>query len=302
MTGQQINEILSIIESDRVRLNEPMNKHTTFRIGGNAECFVSIQSIDELRELTSLCRRENIPFFLIGKGSNLLVSDKGIPGVVAYLGEELCSISVNENLIVAEAGATLAAVAATALKEGLTGFEFAAGIPGTVGGAIRMNAGAYGGDMSQVVKWVRVLEPDGNIRTIVAEEMNFSYRYSILKDVDYIVLAAGIALNCGDEKSIRMSMMELAERRKEKQPLEYPSAGSTFKRPEGYFAGKLISEAGLSGARVGDAVVSEKHNGFIVNEGCATAEDVKQLIETVRKKVYENSGVLLETEIIFVGE
>ena len=286
MTGQQINEILSIIESDRVRLNEPMNKHTTFRIGGNAECFVSIQSIDELRELTSLCRRENIPFFLIGKGSNLLVSDKGIPGVVAYLGEELCSISVNENLIVAEAGATLAAVAATALKEGLTGFEFAAGIPGTVGGAIRMNAGAYGGDMSQVVKWVRVLEPDGNIRTIAAEEMNFSYRYSILKDVDYIVLAAGIALNCGDEKSIRMSMMELAERRKEKQPLEYPSAGSTFKRPEGYFAGKLISEAGLSGARVGDAVVSEKHNGFIVNEGCATAEDVKQLIETVRKKVY----------------
>ena len=302
MTGQQINEILSIIESDRVRLNEPMNKHTTFRIGGNAECFVSIQSIDELRELTSLCRRENIPFFLIGKGSNLLVSDKGISGVVAYLGEELCSISVNENLIVAEAGATLAAVAATALKEGLTGFEFAAGIPGTVGGAIRMNAGAYGGDMSQVVKWVRVLEPDGNIRTIVAEEMNFSYRYSILKDVDYIVLAAGIALNCGDEKSIRMSMMELAERRKEKQPLEYPSAGSTFKRPEGYFAGKLISEAGLSGARVGDAVVSEKHNGFIVNEGCATAEDVKQLIETVRKKVYENSGVLLEPEIIFVGE
>ena len=302
MTGQQINEILSIIESDRVRLNEPMNKHTTFRIGGNAECFVSIQSIDELCELTSLCRRENIPFFLIGKGSNLLVSDKGIPGVVAYLGEELCSISVNENLIVAEAGATLAAVAATALKEGLTGFEFAAGIPGTVGGAIRMNAGAYGGDMSQVVKWVRVLEPDGNIRTIAAEEMNFSYRYSILKDVDYIVLAAGIALNCGDEKSIRMSMMELAERRKEKQPLEYPSAGSTFKRPEGYFAGKLISEAGLSGARVGDAVVSEKHNGFIVNEGCATAEDVKQLIETVRKKVYENSGVLLEPEIIFVGE
>ena len=302
MTGQQINEILSIIESDRVRLNEPMNKHTTFRIGGNAECFVSIQSIDELRELTSLCRRENIPFFLIGKGSNLLVSDKGISGVVAYLGEELCSISVNENLIVAEAGATLAAVAATALKEGLTGFEFAAGIPGTVGGAIRMNAGAYGGDMSQVVKWVRVLEPDGNIRTIAAEEMNFSYRYSILKDVDYIVLAAGIALNCGDEKSIRMSMMELAERRKEKQPLEYPSAGSTFKRPEGYFAGKLISEAGLSGARVGDAVVSEKHNGFIVNEGCATAEDVKQLIETVRKKVYENSGVLLEPEIIFVGE
>lgn len=302
MTGQQINEILSIIESDRVRLNEPMNKHTTFRIGGNAECFVSIQSIDELRELTSLCRRENIPFFLIGKGSNLLVSDKGIPGVVAYLGEELCSISVNENLIVAEAGATLAAVAATALKEGLTGFEFAAGIPGTVGGAIRMNAGAYGGDMSQVVKWVRVLEPDGNIRTIAAEEMNFTYRYSILKDVDYIVLAAGIALNCGDEKSIRMSMMELAERRKEKQPLEYPSAGSTFKRPEGYFAGKLISEAGLSGARVGDAVVSEKHNGFIVNEGCATAEDVKQLIETIRKKVYENSGVLLEPEIIFVGE
>lgn len=165
-----------------------------------------------------------------------------------------------------------------------------------------MNAGAYGGEMSQVVEWVRVLAPDGEIKTLTNEEMRFSYRFSVLQEVDYIALAAGILLEPGDEKAIRMAMFELANRRKEKQPLEYPSAGSTFKRPEGYFAGKLISEAGLSGVRIHDAVVSEKHNGFIVNEGCATAEDVQRLIEIVRRKVYEQSGVLLEPEIIMVGE
>ena len=302
MTEKQKKEITELIGGENIRFEEPMNKHTTFRIGGNAECFVCVQSTKEMDLLTDYCRKEDIPFFLLGKGSNILVGDKGIPGVVAYFGEEMSSITVKENMIIAEAGATLAAVANTALQKGLTGFEFAAGIPGSVGGALRMNAGAYGGEMSQVVEWVRVLAPDGEIKTLTNEEMRFSYRFSVLQEVDYIALAAGILLEPGDEKAIRMAMFELANRRKEKQPLEYPSAGSAFKRPEGYFAGKLISEAGLSGVRIHDAVVSEKHNGFIVNEGCATAEDVQRLIEIVRRKVYEQSGVLLEPEIIMVGE
>ena len=302
MTEEQKKTLTELLGAENVRFDEPMNRHTTFRIGGNAESFVCVQSTKEMDALTDFCREEDIPFFLLGKGSNILVGDKGIPGVVAYFGEEMSSITVKENMIIAEAGATLAAVANTALQKGLTGCEFAAGIPGSVGGALRMNAGAYGGEMSQVVEWVRVLAPDGEIKTLTKEEMRFAYRYSILKDMDYIALAAGIALEPGDEKAIRMTMLELANRRKEKQPLEFPSAGSTFKRPEGFFAGKLISEAGLSGARIHDAVVSEKHNGFIVNEGFATAEDVKRLIDIVRRKVYEQSGVLLEPEVIMVGE
>lgn len=302
MNEDQKKKLIELIGEENVVFDEPMNKHTTFRIGGNAESFVRVQSTKEMDVLTDFCRENDIPFFLLGKGSNILVGDNGIPGVVAYFGEEMSSITVKGNMIIAEAGATLAAVANTALQKGLTGFEFAAGIPGSVGGALRMNAGAYGGDMAQVVEWVRVLSPDGEIKTLTNGEMEFGYRYSILKDIPYIALAAGITLETGDEKSIRFAMLELANRRKEKQPLEYPSAGSTFKRPEGYFAGKLISEAGLSGARIHDAVVSEKHNGFIINEGCASAEDVKTLIEIVRRKVYEQSGVLLEPEIIMVGE
>ena len=302
MTETQKKSLFDIVETDRIRFEEPMNKHTTFRIGGNAECFVCVQSIGEMADLNEFCRKEGIPFFLLGKGSNLLVSDRGIPGVVAYFGEEMSSISENDGMIVAEAGATLAAVANFALQKGLTGFEFAAGIPGSVGGALRMNAGAYGSDMSQVVEWVRVLEPDGKIKTLTKEEMQFGYRYSVLQEIDYIALAAGIGLVPGEPERIREAMLDLANRRREKQPLEYPSAGSTFKRPEGNFAGKLITEAGLSGQRIGDAVVSEKHNGFIINEGCATAEDVKRLIEIVRRKVYENSGILLEPEVIMVGD
>lgn len=302
MTEAQKKSLFDIVETDRIRFEEPMNKHTTFRIGGNAECFVCVQSIGEMADLNEFCRKEGIPFFLLGKGSNLLVSDRGIPGVVAYFGEEMSSISENDGMIVAEAGATLAAVANFALQKGLTGVEFAAGIPGSVGGALRMNAGAYGSDMSQVVEWVRVLEPDGKIKTLTKEEMQFGYRYSVLQEIDYIALAAGIGLVPGEPERIREAMLDLANRRREKQPLEYPSAGSTFKRPEGNFAGKLITEAGLSGQRIGDAVVSEKHNGFIINEGCATAEDVKRLIEIVRRKVYENSGILLEPEVIMVGD
>ena len=302
MTEDQKKKLTRLLEESTVQFDEPMDKHTTFRIGGNAECYVRVENVEELGALTDFCKREEIPFFFMGKGSNLLVSDNGISGVVATFGEKMCDITLHEDMIVAEAGATLSAVAGFALQKGLTGFEFAAGIPGSIGGAIRMNAGAYGGDMSQVVGWVRVLTPDGNIKTILGAHMEFGYRTSILKEIPYIVLACGIQLMPGDEKEIRLTMLELGARRREKQPLEYPSAGSTFKRPEGYFAGKLIEEAGCKGLSVGDAKVSEKHCGFVVNEGEATAKDVQELIDQVRKKVYETSKVILEPEVIFVGD
>lgn len=302
MTEDQKKKLTGMLEDSQVTFDEPMEKHTTFRIGGNAECFVRVGNVEELSALIDFCNREEIPFFFMGKGSNLLVSDNGISGVVATFGEKMCDITVKDGMIIAEAGATLSAVASHALQKGLTGFEFAAGIPGTIGGAIRMNAGAYGGDMSQVVGWVRVLTPDGNIKTILGAHMEFGYRTSILKEVPYIVLACGIQLMPGDEKAIRLTMLELGAKRREKQPLEYPSAGSTFKRPEGYFAGKLIEEAGCRGLGIGDAKVSEKHCGFIINEGNATAKDVSDLIQLVRKKVYDNSGVVLEPEVIFVGD
>ena len=290
------------METSTVLLNEPMDKHTTFHIGGNAEAFVRVENTEELSELRSFCNREEIPFLFLGRGSNVLVSDKGISGVVATFGEKMCDITLKEEMVIAEAGATLSAVASFAMQKGLTGLEFAAGIPGSVGGAIRMNAGAYGGDMSQVVGWVRVLEPDGNIKTILGAHMEFGYRTSILKELPYIVLACGMQLMKGEEAEIRSTMLDLAAKRREKQPLEYPSAGSTFKRPEGYFAGKLIEEAGCRGLRVGGAQVSEKHCGFIINENNATSADVQNLIEEVRKRVYEGSGVLLEPEVIFVGD
>ena len=302
MTGDQKEKLKNLLEESEVLFDEPMKSHTTFRIGGCAECFVRIQNIEELTALVEFCRREDIPFFFMGKGSNLLVSDKGVAGIVASFGDKMCDIIVKEDMIIAEGGASLSAVASHALQKGLTGFEFASGIPGSVGGAVRMNAGAYGSDMSQVVGWVRVLTPDGNIKTILGAHLGFGYRTSILKDIPYIVLSCGIQLMPGDEKQIRLTMLELGARRREKQPLEYPSAGSTFKRPEGNYAGKLIEEAGCKGLSVGGAKVSEKHCGFVINEKDATAKDVSELIEEVRKRVYDSSGILLEPEVIFVGE
>lgn len=302
MTADQKEKLTNMMESSAVLFSEPMDKHTTFRIGGEAEAFVTVESIDELTSVRAFCNREDIPFFLLGKGSNILVSDKGIPGVVATFGEKMCGIIAKDDMIIAEAGASLASVASFAMQKGLTGMEFAAGIPGSVGGAVRMNAGAFGGDMSQIVGWVRVLEPDGNIKTILGAHMQFGYRTSVLKEIPYTVLACGIQLMKGDEKEIRVKMLELAAKRREKQPLDYPSAGSTFKRPEGFYAGKLIEEAGLRGKKSGGAMVSEKHCGFIVNDENATAKDVRNLIELVRRTVYEQFGVLLEPEVIFVGE
>jgi len=297
---KQLSELLPLAE---ILYDEPMSKHTTFRVGGAADAFIRISSEEQLKVLIPELVKSEIPYYVIGKGSNLLVGDKGFRGVVIQLDEAFENIKVNNNVVTACAGASMAKIAKTALQNSLTGFEFAAGIPGCVGGGVIMNAGAYGGEMKDVVSKVRVLCKDGNIKEYTNEAMSFGYRFSALKNKpEYIVLEVEIILEPGNEEEILAKMQDLAKRRKYKQPLEYPSAGSTFKRPEGYFAGKLIGDAGLSGYSVGDAEVSEKHNGFVINRGNATAADVRTLIETIQCKVYEQFGVNLEREVIYLGE
>ena len=297
---KQLSELLPLAE---ILYDEPMSKHTTFRVGGAADVFVRIASEEQLKVLIPELVKSEIPYYVFGKGSNLLVGDKGFRGVVIQLDEAFEKIKVNNNIVTACAGASMAKIAKTALQNSLTGFEFAAGIPGCVGGGVIMNAGAYGGEMKDVVSKVRVLCKDGNIKEYTNEAMSFGYRFSALKNKpEYIVLEVEIILEPGNEEEILAKMQDLAKRRKDKQPLEYPSAGSTFKRPEGYFAGKLIGDAGLSGYSVGDAEVSEKHNGFVINRGNATAADVRTLIETIQCKVYEQFGVNLEREVIYLGE
>lgn len=280
---------------------ELMSRHTSFRIGGPADYFVEPASVDELAGVLSLARQEKVPFFIVGNGSNLLVSDEGFRGMIVHTGGSLRSISVEGDVIYAQAGALLGAVAGAALEAGLTGMEFAAGIPGTLGGAVCMNAGAYGGEMKDILLDAEVLTQDGERLVISVEELDLSYRHSIIFEKNYIVLAAHIRLSRGDKTQIRNRMNELAGARKEKQPLEYPSAGSTFKRPEGYFAGKLIQDAGLKGYTVGGAQVSEKHSGFVINRGGATAEEVRFLIRQVRSKVRQQFGVELEPEVRMLG-
>lgn len=297
---KQLSELLPLAE---ILYDEPMSKHTTFRVGGAADVFIRIASEEQLKVLIPELVKSEIPYYIIGKGSNLLVGDKGFRGVVIQLDEAFEKIKVNNNVVTACAGASMAKIAKIALQNSLTGFEFAAGIPGCVGGGVIMNAGAYGGEMKDVVSKVRVLCKDGNIKEYTNEEMCFGYRFSALKNKpEYIVLEVEIILEPGNEEEILAKMQDLAKRRKDKQPLEYPSAGSTFKRPEGYFAGKLIGDAGLSGYSVGDAEVSEKHNGFVINRGNATAADVRTLIETIQCKVYEQFGVNLEREVIYLGD
>ena len=280
---------------------ELMSRHTSFRIGGPADYFVEPASVDELAGVLSLARQEKVPFFIVGNGSNLLVSDEGFRGMIVHTGGSLRSISVEGDVIYAQAGALLGAVAGAALEAELTGMEFAAGIPGTLGGAVCMNAGAYGGEMKDILLDAEVLTQDGERLVIPVEELDLSYRHSIIFEKNYIVLAAHIRLSRGDKTQIRNRMNELAGARKEKQPLEYPSAGSTFKRPEGYFAGKLIQDAGFKGYTVGGAQVSEKHSGFVINRGGATAEEVRFLIRQVRSKVKQQFGVELEPEVRMLG-
>ena len=296
------NKFCTCLGSDNVKLQEPMSKHTTFRIGGPADFYLCPHSTKEVQQTVQICKEENLPYFILGNGSNLLVSDKGYRGVIIQLWKNFSDISVKDCCITAKAGALLSKVAAEALEEGLTGMEFASGIPGTIGGAVFMNAGAYGGEMKDIIKEVKVLDDQGEVRVLSNEEMKLGYRTSIVKEKGYTVLSAVLQLKKGDVSVIRETMEDLKNRRTSKQPLDMPSAGSTFKRPEGYFAGKLIKDSGLRGFSVGGAQVSEKHCGFVVNKGGATAEDVTALIREVQRRVKEKFGVELETEVRFLGE
>ena len=288
--------------TEQVLFDEPMKKHTTFRIGGPADVFVMPRTIEEVSKALEICRQEQLPYFILGNGSNLLVSDRGFRGVIIQLFKNFSDLRVEGDRLYVQAGTLLSRTAKKALEASLTGFEFAAGIPGTIGGAMVMNAGAYGGEMKDVTEEVTVLTEKGEVKTLKREELKMGYRTSIIAEKGYLVLEAVLQLTDGDLKEIRAVMEDLKKKRISKQPLEYPSAGSTFKRPKGYFAGKLIMDAGLRGFQVGGAQVSEKHCGFVINTGDATAEDVTELIRQVAERVKAQSGVTLEPEVKLLGE
>lgn len=296
-----LESLQKILEKEQYKIEEPMSSHITFRVGGNADCYVK-PSIQQLPEVLELCRQYQLPFMVIGNGSNLLVGDKGIRGVVIELGKPASEVRIEEDKIIAEAGAMLSAVARQAAKEGLSGMEFASGIPGTIGGAVVMNAGAYGGEMKDIITSVTVLTKEGEKKKLSLEELDLGYRHSCIPKKEYIVLSAELHLISEEKEKIEARMEELKQQRVLKQPLEYPSAGSTFKRPEGYFAGKLIQDAGLRGFQVGGAQVSEKHCGFVINKEHATAADIDGLIKEVQHRVEQQFGVKLETEVKYVGE
>ncbi|MBR6477486.1 MAG: UDP-N-acetylmuramate dehydrogenase [Lachnospiraceae bacterium] len=299
-----VQVIKGYTKEENIHLQEPMSHHTTFRVGGPADCLIDICDKEELKNICRYLSLTGRPFFVMGNGSNLLVSDKGYQGVILKVHSALSSIRVEGEHVFAQAGATMAQVARVALEHGLTGLEFASGIPGTVGGGVVMNAGAYDGEMKQVVKNVEVLSSEGEVLTLDNETMEFGYRTSSIKGKPFVVTEVEFELRRGDCAQIKALMDDLAARRREKQPLEYPSAGSTFKRPEGHFAGKLIMDAGLRGYCVGGAQVSEKHCGFIINAqpGVTTASDVMTLIRYVQEVVKDQFDICLEPEVIFLGE
>ncbi len=286
---------------DRVLANEPMSRHTTFRVGGNADVLVLPSSADEIIKCMSVFKEYGKDFIVIGKGSNLLVGSGGIRGGVIKLSSEFGAIDCEGDVVTAEGGASLAGVASVCLKNSLGGFEFASGIPGSVGGGVCMNAGAYGGELKDIIKSVTVVK-DGEIMRLGGDECGFGYRTSRIMKEGIVVVKAEFGLEKGSYEDIYSKMKELSARRNEKQPVEFPSAGSTFKRPEGYFAGKLIQDSGLRGYALGGAQISEKHCGFIINRGGASAEDIKALMDFTVKTVYEKYGVKLEPEVKLIGE
>ena len=302
MEQKLYRKLTAVLSEERVRLLEPMKKHTTFRIGGEADYFVMPRTKEEVKQTVAVCRVEQAPYSIVGNGSNLLVSDAGYRGVVIQIFKEMSRAEAEGTRIRAQAGASLAKIAGIALEAGLCGFEFAAGIPGTLGGACVMNAGAYGGEMKDVLVNVTVLDEEGRIITIDKENLELGYRTSVIAKKGYVVLEAELELQEGNREEIRALMDELKDKRTSKQPLEYPSAGSTFKRPEGYFAGKLIQDAGLRGFRVGDAMVSEKHCGFVINAGEASAAEVDSLMKQVSERVQAQFGVTLEPEVKRLGD
>lgn len=290
-------KLKSIVGEDYIRQNESMAKHCTFRCGGEAEIYIVPGTVEELVQVIAACKENDYPYMVIGNGSNILVRDEGYKGAIIEINNRISSIDVIGEDIVADAGAKLSAVAIAAYENDLAGFEFAHGIPGNVGGAVVMNAGAYGGEMKDVIKWVKVLNDNNEVEKIEAEDLELGYRTSVIAKKGMVVLQMCIGLQIGSAGEIGEMMQILMEKRRFKQPLEYPSAGSTFKRPEGYFAGKLIEDAGLRGYRVGGAMVSEKHCGFVINYDNAAATDILKLIRDVQDKVKEHSGVTLEPEV-----
>ncbi len=295
-------EILQkLVGTEQVWAQEPMKKHTTFRVGGCARYLVEPGDVQQLSAVVNACREQKVPYYVVGNGSNLLVSDAGYNGVIIHLFKNMSEIRTEGNHMILQAGALLARAARTACREGLSGLEFASGIPGTVGGALVMNAGAYGGEMKDVVTCVTVLNPEGELQEYTKEQMAFGYRRSRLTEEAGIVLETEFTLHPGRTEEIQARMEELKEKRVLKQPLEYASAGSTFKRPEGHFAGKLIEDAGLRGFRIGDAQVSEKHCGFVINRDNASASEIAEVIRQVQDRVYAHSGVRLQTEVKFLG-
>lgn len=291
-----------IVSKQDILINELMSRHTTFRTGGPASLFIRPRTTEEIKGVLKLLKRSEVDFFILGNGSNLLVSDKGYDGVVISLANFDDIKIEDETKVIAQAGAMNSAIASLARDNSLTGFEFAAGIPGTIGGAMIMNAGAYGGEMKDITAKVTVLSSDGEAIKLDGQAMKFGYRTSAIKGKKFVVLSVLLELQKGNKDEIAGKMQELALKRKDKQPLEFPSAGSTFKRPEGYFAGKLIEDSGLRGFSVGGAAVSEKHCGFVINKGNATSSDIYNLIKHVQDKVYEDFSVKLEPEVIMLGE
>ena len=285
-----------------IEFDVPMCEKTTMRVGGSADAVVYAAESGDVLKTVAACRARNVPLYVIGRGSNLVVRDGGLRGVVLLLGRDFGKIEVSGDHIFAQAGAALTALSRAARDHSLTGLEFAEGIPGSVGGGVFMNAGAYGGEVKNVLVRAEILMPDGKIRDFSAEELELRYRHSVLMENGGLVLGAEFALQPGNTEQITAQMEELSKKRREKQPLQYPSAGSFFKRPEGYFAGKLIEDAGLKGARVGGAQISELHAGFLINEDRATAAEITALMEKVQTEVQKQFGVRLEPEVRFIGE
>ncbi len=297
-----LEELIRAVGEEQVKTMEPMGSHVTFRAGGKADYFVTPSGEKELAEAVNICARHQIPFYVMGNGSNLLVGDLGYHGAVIRMGEAWDFCRFEGNRVRAGAGILLSRLAAEACRRSLAGMEAAGGIPGSLGGALVMNAGAYGFEMKDIVRGARVMDREGNVKEVSAEELELGYRKSAIPGQGWIVLEAELELTPGSREQIREKMDELAARRREKQPLEYPSAGSTFKRPEGYFAGKLIEDAGMRGYRVGDAQVSEKHCGFVINRGQAAPGQILRLCRDVQEKVKEQFGVSMELEVRLLGE
>ncbi len=290
------------LDINNILYNEPMKDHTSFKVGGPADIFIEPDDTEELAKAVKSLKEHKIPYYIIGNGSNLLVSDKGIRGAVVKIGEKFSKVDINGERIISECGILLSTLSKIAARNSLAGMEFASGIPGALGGAVAMNAGAYGGEMKDIVEWVEVMDQELKLKRIPGSEMEFGYRKSVVEPRGYIALRCCLKLKHGNPEAINSIMSELTEKRKTKQPLHLPSAGSTFKRPEGYFAGKLIEDSGLRGFCHGGAQVSELHCGFVVNRGAASAQEVYELIRHVQKTVFEKFGVKLDTEVKMLGE